>query len=292
MKIMFTCLIAAVSCVAEQKPLVGFMGVAPEECSETAGFGATTVEIHGLSDAKSLRAGLDAAKEAGVSMLAKSGGRSTFCSKDGKIDFDRLEDLLDSCFPTNGVAGDEYFAGWWLVDEPAHTRKFDLEAEDLKRLYETVKRHNTRIPLAINFGDLGAYELFMKSAEPGWKFADIALFTITRKKLDRYGDYVARQAEIAKRIREFDPDVRIVPTVAVVEFKERKGELAKLPSAQWIETVSMDCIGRDVFSGILLYSYSNRPRWVGRNIADVKNDPVYADAFKRIFTVAQKAQGN
>jgi len=278
--------------LGEEKPeaaagkLAGFMGVARDDFAAAAELGARSVVCHNPAGATELRQYLDRAKRHGLSLLVKGPGRNAFLTRDKKIDYDRVRAVLDSYFKGNDLADHESFAGLWLVDEPAHPKKYDVDTEELWQLFQTVKDYDQRIRLMVNFGDLGAYEKFMKTAKPGWRFADIVMFTVTQRKLAREADYLKRQAEAAARIKAFDPEVRVLPTVAVIEFARPGRGKTEMPSPQWVESVASQCLGQETFDGLLLYSFSRKARWMGRIIKDVVGEAAYRGAFERILASA------
>jgi len=187
------------------------------------------------------------------------------------------------------VAGDPYFLGYWLIDEPCNSKKrSQVQAEDFDDLYKAVKAVNPQVPIVINFGTLECLQGFTSSSKPGLKFTDIGMFTVTEKKLMQRPSYIAEQAALTKGIKTYDPSIKILPQVEAVGLIQ-KG--APIPSASWIESAGLSTAKHlDVFDGMLFYSFHafDNVNFIGDSISNVVNDPAYVSAFKTVFSAALK----
>lgn len=271
------------------KPFVGFMGTVPEDFPLVNSWGANMAHWHSASGAD-LNETVTAAKEQNLNLMVSAFGRSQLQNpKDSTLDLAKAEDSVRTFFSDNPKATDPSVVAVWIIDEPCHQGrpggppKWVLTARDLNDLYQIIKKVDPNIPIFINFGYLECLERFVNEAEPGWKLADLAGFTITEKKARSGGTFIAEEAARAKAAKAFDPQMAVVPQVAVFE---PIGRGAPLPSAEWVRTTGLEVVKYDSFDGILYYSFNDVSDWMGQTISDVKDDPAYVSAFKEVLSQA------
>jgi hypothetical protein len=101
-------------------------------------------------------------------------------------------------------------------------------------------------------------------------------------------DYISEQARIATSIKAFDPQIIILPQIAVLEFHQLG---APMTPAAWAESTGLETASHfDSFDGLLYYSFHSyeNVKFIGKAIADVKDDSAYVSAFKTVFAAAAK----
>ena len=274
--------------IGNGKPIAGIMGAHADDFSFIKSWGANTVHYYKYPG--------DTHQIASVLALAKQTGLNVFVSVAKVEQFNNAFDLAGikanptRFFPDNQiVAGDRAFLGYWIVDEPCNPKKKSpVQAADFVDLYSTVKTVNPKIPIIINFGTLECLQGFVNASQPGWKLTDIAMFTITEKKLMSQPSYISDQAKIATSIKAFDPNIKILPQLAVLEFKQVG---APMTPASWAQSAGLETakyLGS--FDGVLYYSFRayENVKFIGKAIGDVKDDPAYASAFKTVFQKVTK----
>jgi len=161
------------------------------------------------------------------------------------------------------------------VDEPCHEGKFSGTGRDLARLHQVFHAFRPALRLVVNFGRLECLER-MRRESGGAPVADVALFTVTAKKMRQEPGYVEGQAALARRARAERAGLEVVPMVAVWA-----GDGVPLPDPGWVWGAVEALRGVGAFSGLLFYPWT-RPRWAEQAIKDVL--PAYEEVFRRAFS--------
>ena len=133
---------------------------------------------------------------------------------------------------------------------------------DLARLHQVFHAFRTALRLVVNFGRLECLER-MRREGGGAPVADVALFTVTAKKMRQEPGYVEGQAALARRARTEQAGLEVVPMVAVWA-----GDGVPLPNPGWVGGAVEALRGAGAFSGLLFYPWT-RPCWAEQAIKDV-----------------------
>ena len=270
------------------KPFVGLMGALPDDFPLLKQWGATTVEYHNAVTPDLIRQGLTAAKANGLYLFIRATGRAEIQTGADKLDVSKVESTTRELFGDVSLAGDTDLLGYWILDEPCHNNKWDVTAQDLDGLYRAVKRVNANLQVIINFGNLTCLTGLLASAPPGLKVADVAMFTVTTKKISdaRSGPagYVAAEDQNAAVVKAYDPTIKIIPQIAVFD-SNRTG--AAIADADWVKTVGDQVLQAQNFNGVLFYPYEHLVQNVAESIVDHKDDPQYSSAIQNILAQAK-----
>lgn len=147
---------------------------------------------------------------------------------------------------------------------------------------------NKNIPILINFGNLTyCLDSFIPDNTtdcPNWKIADIATFTITEKKLRQSPNYIEEESIIAARSKQCNPEMQIVPLVAVYEYPVKN---TSLPSAEWVKNTGIQTLEYDHLDGLIYFRWSPSKALMGDTIEDVVHKPEYINAFSEVFEQAR-----
>ena len=286
-----------------EKRFIGFLGVPQSEFSKAKSLGALAVSTKMQLPPTELQSHLKSAKSLGLGLIGRAEGQSRFQMGEmqkqakgarqkpegtkRKIDFEKLKQSIQNSFLNTNIASDPYFLGDYIIDEPCHPNKWDITVEDFKQFYATVKEVNPDINVLVNFGHLACLESFIQNLNPDEKIVDIATFTITTHKFKKSSNYIAEEADRAKRIKQAHPDIQIIPLVAIYEYPARNLPIA---SADWVRKTGMEVLEYDRFDGIMFYPW-DPSRYMGETIADVVDDPKYSSSFKDVFATADERFG-
>lgn len=269
---------------------IGIMGVFPDDLPTIKSWGGNTVEYHGPTTSSSdVQSFLSFAKANYLNVFIVGPGKERIHNGRLGVDLAKVKSETQRYLGTDGAIGaDPAFLGFWILDEPCHANKWELTATDLKNVYSTIKQVNSGIPVLINFGSLECFQDIIATAQPGWKLTDVAMFTVTSKKTQDSprrgrGDYLASQAAISKDIKVFDPTIKVVPNIAVLEFLDQN---LAIPTPDWITLVSNSVISHPEFDGLMFNSYRKVAPWMGQTIIDVQSDPDYYSAISSAFSSA------
>lgn len=254
--------------------LSGIMVVPESELIVIKGFGGQAISAMGYHSGVELQILLDVVKVQNMGLVGRAQSRSAF-SVGNKLDFAALEHIVSEIFTGNSIAGDSAFLGYYILDEPCHSSKWNISLAEMCQFYTVVKGVNSDIQIMTNFGYLGCAEKFVT----GESFADIAAFTITAKKLRQDPGYIANQAAVATTLKQSYPDMKIVALVAVYEYPAQN---EPIPSADWVRDTGLEVISYSVFDGIMFYPWSPSS-YMGETIEDIADDPAYINAFKDVF---------
>ena len=253
----------------------GFAGVDVSSLEEVKKLGANTAMIVPYMSAKKLKEVLGKAEKLNLYIFGRAEGKSKF-QKGKKIDFKKLKSNIEKIFLNTEIAENSCFAGYYIIDEPCHPGKWNITQNDFIKFYSTVKRVNKNINVLVNFGTLECFEKFISKE---FKGVDIALFTITQKKLKRNPNYIKNQNTIAEKLKKVNSHLKILPMVAIYEFPERK---IRIPSVLWIKKVADEIIECKNFDGIVLFSWYPSP-YMSKSIKDIYKIPEYNKVFRDIF---------
>ncbi|MFH1588892.1 MAG: hypothetical protein ABIA76_06160 [Candidatus Diapherotrites archaeon] len=101
-------------------------------------------------------------------------------------------------------------------------------------------------------------------------------------------NYLAEENFIALKAKKCDPDLKVVPGIAVYEFlNSNQDRTIPLPSAEWIKETGLKTLEYD-FDGIMFYPWNPNPNYMGKTIKDIANDEEYRNAFQEVFREAKK----
>jgi|GEM_PF-1593603 hypothetical protein len=263
---------------------IGISAIPQSHFLKAKNLNALTVQLPGPLSSLELQLALLTAKSLGLTLIGRAEGRSKFQSEGNKIDFDKLKSIISKVFSNTNIASDPDFLGYYIIDEPCHKNKWNISLAEFRLFYETVKAVDPHVKIMVNFGYLKCLESFILEDPFGGKITDIAAFTITSKKLRKFPDYIANENAIAKKLKEFDPDLQIVPLIAVYEYPAKS---ESLPSADWVRKTGLETLKHDNFDGIMYYPWSPSP-YMGDTIEDIADEPEYIRAFKDVFNTAVK----
>ena len=263
--------------------IFGIMGVADNDFKKILTLKPGVVQLPGSVTSEELELAFGQAKSLDLKLAARGPGKNHLQKSGSKIDLTKLKTVVDSVFTSTKVAGDPDFLYYYLIDEPCHQDKWDINSEDFKKIYKTVKSVNPKIKIFVNFGNLSCLQSYLPDNCSDWPITDLAGFTITQskiKKADREGiNYINEADQIAAQVKKCDPDLRIVPLIAVYEYPAKK---ADLPTPQWIQKTGLEVLEYDNFDGIMFYPW-NPSSYMGKTIKDIANDPAYIKAFQTVF---------
>jgi hypothetical protein len=253
---------------------------------EALNLGVSSVGIPHQS-APGLQSALDTASSLGLNLLGRAEERDAF-SSNKHIDFDRLENIMAAVFSGNEIASNPNFWGYYIIDEPCHTGKWDISLAEFELFYDTVKSVDPAIPVLVNFGDSRCLEGFIPSGDcSDWQIADIAVITITPKKYREYPDFLQNSDGVAAQAKRCHPDLQVVIMVAVYEYPGHW----PMPSADWIRQVGMEILSYDNLDGLIYWPW-NPSHYMARSIRDVANEKEYIISFKDVFDAAREKLGS
>lgn len=262
----------------ETEAIVGLGGVPQSEFQQASELGAQTVGLFEAVSAPELQSALNSAKALDLTLIGRARGRSAFQTDENKLDFDKLREITEELFHGSKIAADPNFSGYYLIDEPCHKDKWNIDLQDLSQAYNTVKSVDSDITVLINFAQMNCLESFVGEASD-IKVVDIATFVITPKKIRKDPDYIANSAASASRVKMIDPDLRVVPLLAVYEYPARGEEL---PTAEWVQETGEEVLRHADFDGIMYFPWSPSS-YMGDTIEDIAQVPDYREAFRNIF---------
>ncbi|MCP2598108.1 hypothetical protein NLC36_02005 [Candidatus Aminicenantes bacterium AC-335-L06] len=271
----------------ELKRPIGFAAVPQSEFIKVKNLNALTVQLPGPLSSSELQLALETAKSIGLTLIGRAEGRSKFQTEENKIDFDKLKNIINKVFSGTGIASDPDFLGYYIIDEPCHKNKWDITLDEFRQFYEIVKAVDSNIKIMVNFGYLECMENFIMEDPFGGRITDIAAFTITPKKLRKFPNYIANENAIAEKLKDFDPDLQIIPLIAVYEYPAM-GE--SLPTEDWVREIGLKTLECNNFDGIMYYPWIPS-YYMGDTIEDVADNPEYIKAFKDVFKIAIKKFG-
>lgn len=264
--------------------LYGIMGALPGDYEQIASLGATATGFSGPVASAELASALEGAASHGLGLGARAVAAKRIQGPGLSIDLAKLEAETAKAF--SQVQDSEGLAYYYAIDEPCHTDKqgrldkWNLSVSDLKQAYRAMKGAAPSVPIMVNFGDLKCLAEYMEKSCRDWKVADIAAFTLTPKKLRQGGGYLEQQDEIARRVKECDPSLSVVPLVAAYEHATRN---QPMPSAEWIESAAENIKKRAHLDGMMFFPWHRNANYMARAIGDVIGLPEYQQAFRKAF---------
>jgi hypothetical protein len=268
----------------EARQFVGMMGALPQDLARLKEWGVSTVEYHGVRSTETLDQMLNDAKANDMYLFVRATNRDEIQSQPGRLDLSKVETVTRNLFGNTSVGSDPNFLGYWILDEACHANKWDVTAADLAGLYSRVKAVNPDIQVIINFGNLDCLAEIIAGAEPGLRLSDVAMFTITEKKMTvRRGEYIQDECQNAQAARAYDRLLKVVPQIAVYESTRHDSPIG---AANWVRDTGLEVVQSSCFDGLLYYPFNPLSDWIGRAIVDVADDPEYIEAFKEVFAAA------
>ena len=262
--------------LSENLYIAGFAGVTSADFQKVKSLGANAVIYSGYLPPIRLKDTLKKAESLGINLIGRAEGKSKFQKSSLKIDFESVARTIGKVFSGTEIAENPFFLGYYIIDEPCHRKKWDINVQEFKRFYNVVKGVNKNIRVMVNFGHLSCLEKFISQ---NGRIVDIAAFTVTPWKLRKFHNYISSENLIAKRIKQKYHDLMIIAMVSVYEYPA-KGE--KIPSPDWIKKVSLKILDCKNFDGIIFYSW-NPSGYMGKTIKDVIYEKEYREAFREIF---------
>lgn len=263
-----------ISSINKTDDIIGILGVHDtDDFAMISNIGARTVGIGMPLSFDELEHAKKKASENTLQLIARAAGMKNFQTQDKALDFRKLEELL-SQYETADII--------YLIDEPCHPEKWNIDTDDLIDAYSIAKHVNPQTQIFINFASLECLDVLISDC-PDDKITDIAAFTITQTNLNRDRDYIKNQDSLAMKAKKCFPDIKIVPLIAVYEYPDRQQEL---PSAEWVRDKGITVLQHDGFDGILFFPWQPSD-YMGKTIRDVY-DTTYSDSFREVFYEAKR----
>ena len=136
----------------------------------------------------------------------------------GLLPSSELKNIIRNAFSDKSMASAPDFLGYYIIDEPRHKNKWKIILDKFRQFYDTVKAIDSNIAIIVNFGYLECMEDFIMEDPFSEKITDIAVITISPKKLKKFPNYMGDTIEDIVDHPEYIKAFRDVFKTAIKKF--------------------------------------------------------------------------